>query len=130
MLSSPALLKPLAVISKKWVNTGVFPSGWKKGNIVRIHGDKQKLKDYRPASLLPICGKVLERLMFNEIFNFSIENDLISSNQSDFKPDYSCAIELVSMSHTRFLKILAKIMRLGVFSLTSEKHLIKFGTTV
>ena len=34
--------------------------------------------------LLPICGKILERLMFNKMFNFFIENKLISSNQSGF----------------------------------------------
>ena len=44
---------------------------WKKGNIVPIHkkGDKQRLKNYRPMSLLPICGKILQGLLFNEKFN-------------------------------------------------------------
>ena len=52
--------------------TGIFPSEWKKGNIVPIckKGHKQTLKNYRPATLLPICGKILERLIFNEMFNF------------------------------------------------------------
>ena len=40
--------------------------------------------------MLPICGKILERLLFNEMFNFFIENKLISSNQSGFKPGDSC----------------------------------------
>ena len=62
-------------------------------------GDKQTLKNDRPVSLLPICGKILERLMFNEIFKLFIENDLISSNQSDFKPGDSCLIQLVSILH-------------------------------
>ena len=31
---------------------------------------KQTLKNYCPVSLLPICGKILERLMFNEMFKF------------------------------------------------------------
>ena len=38
--------------------------------------------------LLPICGKILERLIFNKMFNFFIENKLISSNQSGFKQDH------------------------------------------
>ena len=75
-----AIYKPLAIIFKQCVDTAIFPSEWKKGNIVPIHkkGDKQTLKNYRPVSLLPICGKILERLMFNEMFKFFIENELIS----------------------------------------------------
>ena len=54
------------------LKTGVFPSEWKKGNIVPIHkkGAKQRLRNYRSVSLLPICRKILERLMFNEMFYF------------------------------------------------------------
>ena len=59
----------------------------KRDNIVPIHkkGDKQTLKNYCPVSLLPICGKILEILIFNEMFKFFIENELILSNQSGFK---------------------------------------------
>ena len=79
----------------------LYPSEWKKANIVPIHkkGDKQTLENYRPVSLLPICGKILERLMFNEMFNFFIENKLISSNQSGFKPGDSCINQLLSITH-------------------------------
>ena len=96
-----SIYKPLEVIFKQCIETGFFPSEWKKANIVPIHkkGDKQTLENYRPVSLLPICGKILERLMFNEMFNFSIENKLISSNQSDFKPGDSCINQLLSITH-------------------------------
>ena len=68
-----------------------------KGNIVPIH--KKDVANYRPVSLLPICGKVLERLMFNEMFEFFIENKLISSSQSGFKPGDSCINQLLSITH-------------------------------
>ena len=72
------------MIFKQCVDTGIFLSEWKKDNIIPIHkkDDKQALKNYRPVLLLPICGKIHERLMFNEMFKFFIENELISSNQS------------------------------------------------
>ena len=68
----------LEMIFKQCIETGVFPSEWKKANIVLIHkkGDKQTLENYRPVSFLPICGKVLERLMFNEMFNFFLKINL------------------------------------------------------
>ena len=84
----PSIYKPLEIIFNKFLETCVFPSEWKRGNIVPIHkkGDKYTLKNYRPVSLLPICGKILETLMFNEMFQFFVENKLISPSQSGFKP--------------------------------------------
>ena len=61
--------------------------------------DKQSLKNYRPVSLLPICGKIFERLLYNNMFSFLIENDLISQNQSGFKPGDSCINQLLSITH-------------------------------
>ena len=96
-----SIYKPLEMIFKQCIETGFFPSEWKKASIVPIHkkGDKQTLENYRPVSLLHICGKILERLMFNEMFNFFIENKLISSNQSGFKPGDSCINQLLSITH-------------------------------
>ena len=37
--------------------------------------------------------------MCNKRFNFFIENKLVSSNQSGFKPGDSCINQLLSMSH-------------------------------
>ena len=96
-----AIYEPLAIIFKQCVDTGIFPSEWKKGNIVPIHkkGGKQTLKNYRPVSLLPVCRKILERFMFKEMLSFFIENELILSNQSGFKPGDSCVNQLVTITH-------------------------------
>ena len=41
-----------------------FPNEWKKANIIPIHkkGDKQIIKNYRSVLLLPICGKIFEKI--------------------------------------------------------------------
>ena len=96
-----SIYKPLEMVFKQCIETGVFPSEWKKANIVPIRkkGDKQTLENYRPVLLLPICGKILERLMFNEMFKFFIENKRISWNHSGFKLGDSCINQLVSITH-------------------------------
>ena len=72
-----SICRPLNIIFKTCLLTGKFPLEWKKANIVPIHkkGDKQAVKNYRPVSLLPICGKIFERLLYNEMLNFFLEND-------------------------------------------------------
>ena len=66
------IFKPLELSFKQALTTSVFPSEWKKGNIVPCYkkGGKQNIKNYRPVSLLPICGKFFERLIFNEMLRF------------------------------------------------------------
>ena len=60
----------------------LFRLNRKKGNVVPIHkkDDKQCFKNYRPASLLPICEKCFEKLIFNGMLKLFTENELISPN--------------------------------------------------
>ena len=90
-LCGNSICKPPELIFKQSMESGSFLSEWKKENVVPIHkkDDKQCLKKYRPVTLLPICGKIIEKL-FYEIFGFFIENELISPNQLRFKPRDSC----------------------------------------
>ena len=65
-------------LSKQAHLTGVFSSEWIKEIIVPIHkkGDKQIIKNYRPVSILPICGKIFEKLIFNKMFIYFSANKL------------------------------------------------------
>ena len=62
-----SIYKPLEIIFRQALLSGVFPFEWRKGNIAPVHrkSDKKNIKNYRPVSLLPICGKIFERLIFN-----------------------------------------------------------------
>ena len=86
------ICKPLELVFKQALTTGVFTSEWKKGNIVPCYkkGDKQNLKNYRPVSLLPTRRKIFEKLILHEIFSFFLANNLLASNQSGFKQNDSC----------------------------------------
>ena len=93
-----SIVKPLSIIYQNCLNTGTFPGIWKKSNIVPVHkkGDKQ-VNNYRPVSLLPVCGKILERLVFTSIFDFLYNNNLLSANQSGFRHSDSCERQLLSI---------------------------------
>ena len=81
-----------------YLNTGLFLSNWKKGTLF-LCTNKVIYKNYRPVSLLPICGKTFEKLIFNELFNSLLENNLILPSQSGFKPEDSCINQLLSITH-------------------------------
>ena len=92
-------------------------------------GDKQTLKNYRPVSLLTICGKTFERFIYNEMFGFFLDKGLISANQSGFKPGDSCINQLLSITHNIYKSFDDGYEVRDVF-LDISKHLIKSGTMV
>ena len=54
----------------------------KKTLFLFIKNEKHSKSNYIPVSLLSIFGKIFKRLLYNNLFSFFIENDLISQNQS------------------------------------------------
>ena len=96
-----SIVQPLSLIYRNCLNTGTFPDIWKTSNIVPVHkkGDKQIVSNYRPVSLLPVCGQILERLVFNSVFDFLDNKSLLSANQSGFRPSESYESELLSICH-------------------------------
>ena len=89
-VSSISLLFKL--IFKSMINEGVFPEDWKKSNVVPIHKKESKnlIKNYRHIILLPIFSKVFQRIVFNALFNFFLQNKLFTPCQSGFIPGDSC----------------------------------------
>lgn len=51
---------------------GVFPNIWKTAKVITVNKEnrKQLVDNYRPISLLPICSKIIEKLLFNSIYEF------------------------------------------------------------
>ena len=70
---------------------------WKLANVTPIYkkGDKQLVTNYRPISLLPICGKFFEKIIFNNLHGYLNENNLLTKNQSGFRPGDSTTNQLL-----------------------------------
>ena len=81
-----SIIKPHLIIYKNALRRVVFPTNGKKTNVVPVHkkNGKQLLKNYQLISLFPICGKALEKIIYNTMFECFIQNNLITPNQSGF----------------------------------------------
>ena len=99
-----SVIKPLIIIFNTSLTSGTFPSAWKKANIIPIHkkGDKMDIKNYRPISLLPICGKLFEKVIFNSLYKYYESNRILDINQSGFRAGDSCINQLISITHNIF----------------------------
>ena len=92
-----SIVMPLMIIFNNILECSVYPDQWKLANVVPIHKkeDKQLVKNYRPISLLPICGKIFEKLIFDGLYLYLVSNNLITKNQSGFVPGDSCTNQLL-----------------------------------
>ena len=108
----------MELIFRSCLKNGKFPTEWKKANVVPAHkkGDKQNLKNYRPISLLPVAGKIFERILYNNMYEFFTENNLISPNKSGFKPGDSCINQLLSITHEIYKSFDNGLEVRGIFS--------------
>ena len=60
---------------------------------------KSLIKNYRPISLLPVLGKIFERLIYKDLFNKFYCNNVFTKNQSGFIPGDSWIFQLLSIVH-------------------------------
>ena len=77
-----------------------FPNGWKKAIAPAYKkGEKQLINNYWKISLLAICAKVFEKIIFNSLFEYLDTNKLLNNNQSGFCPGNLCVHHLLSITH-------------------------------
>ena len=60
------------------------------------------MNNYRPISLLPVFGKIFEKIIFNKIYNYLSKENLLNPNQSGFRPSDSCMNQLLAITHEIF----------------------------
>ena len=101
-LSDASLVTPLKIIFMNCLKRGIFPEVWKCANVVPVHKKNEKnLKvNYRPISLLPIFGKVLEKLVYDSLYSHLVSCAFLDPNQSGFRPGDSSIAQLISITHS------------------------------
>ena len=96
-----SISKPLFIIYSNCIKQSYFPKNWKMGNVIPVHkkNEKNLMKNYRPISLLPICGKLFEKLIFDNLYNYVFSNNFISDKQSGYRRGDSTVKQLISITH-------------------------------
>ena len=91
----------LAILFDQSFSSGIFPSIMKTSKIFPIYKKSSKLEcsNYRPIFLLSNIDKILERHMYNRLYNFLEKKEIIFSLQFGFRQKYSTTDALVHLTH-------------------------------
>ena len=92
---------PLSILFNRSILDSEFPSAWKMVDVCPIFkkNDPQDCSNYRPISLLSPTSKILERIVYNKLYQFCSDHGILTSRNSGFKKLDSTVNQLIHVSH-------------------------------
>ena len=97
------LAVPLVKLFSASLETGKIPDEWRDSIITPIYkqkGSRSEPENYRPVSLTNVAGKILEKIVKNELMSYIENNKLMSNSQHGFRSGRSVQTNLISFLNT------------------------------
>lgn len=81
------IVEPLIFIINESFQEGIFPELCKQAKVIPVYkkGSSNFMGNYRPISLLPILGKIFEKLYCRRLVSFLDQNNIMSCAQYGFR---------------------------------------------
>ena len=96
-------LSNIALIYNSCLKTGYFPVAWKQAKEVllpKAGKDLTKQIIYRPISLLPLIGKIFERIIASRLSTFLEKANYFDKNEAGFRKKFSTVDQLFELSES------------------------------
>ena len=83
------------------------PHNWKIARVIPLHKKRPRnlLNNYRPISIHPIVRKVFEKVLYEQLYNYLIANNLLSNKQFGFRRFHSTTSALLDSTNEWFVNI-------------------------
>src|SRR5688572_3196230 len=91
----------LANLFNQSLTQGVFPDPLKLAKLIPIFktGDKLKISNYRPISILSPFSKLLEKIVYDWLIAFVEQNNLLADTQYGFRKNLSTELALLDLTN-------------------------------
>ena len=111
------LRKPLLHIFNLSLQTRIFPDKLKIARVTRLFkgGENYELGNYRPISVLPCFSKILEKIIYNCLYNYLTDNSMLYKKQFGFQEVHSTEHAIVPLVDQIRNSFEGKQYTLGVF---------------
>ena len=89
------------------IGTKTYPDDFKVAKVTPIFksGDKDDVNNYRLISIIPTIARVFEKLIYNQLYQYFVNNKLLSNQQFGFRSLHSTALALSKATNQWLLSL-------------------------
>ena len=91
--------EPITYMVSESLRVGICPLELKIAKVVPVFksGDPRLFTNYRPISVLPFLSKVFEKIVYNYLFDFICDNNILYDYQFGFRPKHSTQQAIITL---------------------------------
>ena len=116
-IAAPVISDSLTYIFNQAVTLCTFSNGWKIARVIPLfkNGQRNLPGNYRPISILPALSKVMERILYTQLYEYLSVNNLLSEHQFGFRKYHSTASALLDCTNDWYINMDQKLFNLTAF---------------
>ena len=87
----------LCKIFNMCLKQGIVPDDLKSARVIPLFksGDQDELSNYRPISILPVCSKIIEKIVHKQLYKYVTDKNILHDGQSGFRHQHSTCTALI-----------------------------------
>ena len=106
-IAAGVLAPSLAFLFNQSISSCIVPTEWKLARLTPIFkkGKRQDVNNYRPVSIIPAVAEVFESIIYDQLFKYLNDKDLLVYCQSGFRSLYSTVTSFLEASNSSSVNI-------------------------
>ena len=116
----------LTHIFNQAITLSLFPDEWKTARVIPLYknGQRNVAGNYRPISVLPAISKIMEKILYDQLYCYLSKFRLLSDSQFGFRKFHSTATASLDCTNDWYVNLDKKMFNL-VVQIDLKKHLIQ-----
>jgi hypothetical protein len=89
-IAADVVAPSLTAIFTASINTGIFPHEWKESRVSPVYksGARNDPSNYHPISVIPVIAKIFEKIVYEQLYEYLNNYNLLTTCQSGFRSLY------------------------------------------
>ena len=101
-IAADVVAHSLMAIFTASINTGIFPQEWKESRVSPVYksGARNDPSNCRPISVIPVIAKIFEKIVYEQLYEYLNNYNLLTTCQSGFRSLHSTLTVLAEATNS------------------------------